>query len=219
LREQEETIGVDDTAPGAVGTEPAQGPEAAAQDGEGAEALREREAALSAVQAEIEALTDSHQRLAADFANYRRRVERDRGDWEEGARGDLLLRLLPVFDNLRRARAAADGSQGADAAVAALAAGLDMVLRGLDEALMGVGLRESVRVGEPFDPATCEAIGEEATDAVAPGHVSAVLQPGYRLGERVLRAALVRVAAAPQGAAPEGAAAEGNGGSGPAGAN
>ena len=201
-------------APGATGVDeaPVGGDEAAAvpaaaEAGAHTQALlAEREAALSALQAEIEALTDSHRRLAADFANYRRRVERDRAEWEDGARGDLLLRLLPVFDNLRRARAAVDGP-GGDGPVGALAAGLDMVLRGLDEVLSAAGVRESVKVGEPFDPATCEAIGEEPGDGVAPGYVTSVLQPGYRLGERVLRAALVRVASAgpePAPADPEG---------------
>lgn len=187
-----------ETQSGAGEAAPAGAVQAAApsRPDEGSDALlAEREAALAAVQAEIEALTDSHRRLAADFANYRRRIERDRADWEEGARGDLLLRLLPVFDNLRRARAAMDGVDGAAPAVGALVAGLDMVLRGLDEALAAVGVRESVAVGDAFDPTTCEAIGEEADAGVPPGHVSSVLQPGYRLGERVLRAALVRVAA------------------------
>ena len=146
--------------------------------------------------AEIEALVDSHRRLAADFANYRRRVERDRAEWEAAARGDLLLRLLPAFDNLRRARAAVDGTaDGGD--LGALRSGLDMVLRGLDETLQAIGLEDSVRVGDLFDPKLGEALGEEATEAVMPGHVSDVLQPGYRLGERVLRPALVRVATAP----------------------
>ncbi len=192
--QKEETIqsGADAASPAEAAAEAA----AAAAPNDAAAEQAEREAALGAMQAEIEALTDSHRRLAADFANYRRRVERDRADWEEGARGDLLLRLLPVFDNLRRARAAADLGQGAEAAAGALLAGLDMVLRGLDDVLAAAGLHESVRVGDPFDPTTCEAIGEEATDDVAPGRVSAVLQAGYRIGERVLRPALVRVAAA-----------------------
>jgi hypothetical protein len=91
----------------------------------------------------------------------------------------------------------------------AQAATVRSALRGLDEVLSAAGVRESVKVGEPFDPATCEAIGEEPGDGVAPGHVTSVLQPGYRLGERVLRAALVRVASA----GPEPAPADSEGGS------
>lgn len=161
-------------------------------DGSGLRAQLE-EAVARLVQAE-----DVQRRLAADFANYRRRVDRDRSEWEETARGDLLLRLLPVFDNLRRARqaagqsATAPSSEGADV----LLTGLDMVIRGLDEALAAVGLQESVAVGDAFDPVLCEAIGQEEREDIEPGHVSEVLQSGYRLGERVLRPALVRVAAA-----------------------
>lgn len=190
-------------------TVPAQSAAEAPPAGEAEEGTAEAD--LARAQADLAALEEAHRRLAADFANYRRRVERDRAGWEEAAQGELLLRLLPVFDNLRRAREAAGAAAGE--AGTALAAGLDMVVRSLDEALASVGVTESVRVGDPFDPATCEALGEEVRDDFAPGSVSAVLLPGYRLGGRVLRPALVRVAAAPapQAAAEEGAAREGEG--------
>jgi molecular chaperone GrpE len=207
--EQDETVPAESAAeaPPAAGAGEGAGeapPAAAAAEGEA-------EADLARAQADLAALEEAHRRLAADFANYRRRVERDRAGWEEAAQGELLLRLLPVFDNLRRAREAAGAAAGEQAT--ALAAGLDMVARSLDEALAAVGVTESVRVGDPFDPATCEALGEEVRDDLAPGSVSAVLLPGYRMGGRVLRPALVRVAAAPaqEAAWGEGAAREGEG--------
>lgn len=161
----------------------------------------------AALEAELRVLDEAHRRLMADFANYRRRVERDRADWEAAARGDLLLRVLPAVDNLRRAReAAARGGQATDAqaALGAVVTGLDMVVRAFDEALTGVGVEESVAVGDAFDPQTAEAIGQDERDDLEPGQVSEVLQAGYRLAGRVLRPALVRVAVAPASPPEEG---------------
>jgi molecular chaperone GrpE len=189
---------------------PAQDMAAAAEATVERSAGTELQAHLEEAAARLAQAEDAQRRLAADFANYRRRVDRDRSEWEATARGDLLLRLLPVFDNLRRARQAA-GQSTADTndAAGALLTGLDMVIRGLDEALMAVGLTESVAVGDAFDPVLCEAIGQEERDDIEPGHVSEVLQSGYRLGERVLRPALVRVATAAAGAAVPGGGSEG----------
>jgi molecular chaperone GrpE len=205
-------MGADDTGPAAADAQAEAQAQAAFDDGARAEADAVATAgaaaaagdevgvddALMRAVADLRDLEEAHRRLAADFANYRRRVERDRAQWEEAARGDVLIRLLPVFDNLRRARGAASAESGGGAN-GALVAGLDMVLRGLDETLGALGVRETVHVGDPFDPVTCEALGEDETLAVPPGRVSQVLQAGYQLGERVLRPALVRVAASPAG--------------------
>lgn len=152
-------------------------------------------AVLDEVLARLAQSEEAQTRLAADFANYRRRVERDRAEWEDAARGDLLVRLLPVFDNLRRARQAASQAPGGEEGASAVLTGLDMVIRGMDETLAALGVEESVHVGDAFDPSLGEAIGEEEREDIAPGQVSSVLQAGYRLAGRVLRPALVRVAA------------------------
>lgn len=176
---------------------------------EGAIFSRTEPGALDEALSRLARSEEAHTRLAADFANYRRRVERDRAEWEDAARSGLLVRLLPVFDNLRRARQAAGQAPGGEDGARALLTGLDMVVRGMDETLGALGVEETVHVGDAFDPALGEAIGEEGREDIEPGHVSDVLQAGYRLGGRVLRPALVRVAAVPMGAAVEPAGREG----------
>ena len=126
-------------------------------------------------------------RLAADFENFRRRsahesLDRARYGAEAAARA-----LLPVLDNLQRAiQHAPEGDPMVD--------GVRMVARQFEDALESIGVTPIDAEGQPFDPAMHEAIGGEESPDVAHDTVLAVLQPGYRLHDRVLRPALVRVA-------------------------
>ncbi|GGC80459.1 protein GrpE [Tersicoccus solisilvae] len=124
------------------------------------------------------------QRLQAEFVNYRRRVDRDRDVARTNAVISVLTALLPVLDDLDAARQHGDLTEGPFAAIAAK----------LDAVLTQQGLERYGEVGAVFDPAIHEALLQQPSDDVDPGHVSHVLRSGYRVGDRVLRAAQVGVA-------------------------
>jgi molecular chaperone GrpE len=127
------------------------------------------------------------QRLQAEYVNYRKRVERDRDVARELAVASLLETLLPVMDDVHLARLHGDLEDGPFAAVA----------EKLETTLGRSGLERFGAVGEPFDPAVHDAlmhVQAELAPGTATTTVVQVLQPGYRVGERVLRAARVAVA-------------------------
>lgn len=130
-------------------------------------------------------LTADLQRISAEYANYRKRVERDRVAVVEAATAGLLTALLPLLDDVDRAREHGDLT-GAFAAVG----------EGLEQVAAKLGLEAYGEVGEPFDPAVHEALMAAAPDPDASVPTcAAVLQKGYRLsGGRVLRPARVSVA-------------------------
>lgn len=147
---------------------------------------------LLEAETKIAALRDQLLRTAADFDNYRKRSRREVEDAQISGREGLLKDLLPVFDNLERATAHVDSITD----LASFTSGLQMVIKQFQEALRRVGIERVPGVGTAFDPAIHEAIQHLETNDVAPGRVAAEVQPGYRLGDRLLRPALVVVAKA-----------------------
>ena len=147
---------------------------------------------LEAARAEALKNRDQLLRMAADFDNYKKRSRRELGDAVKVAREDLLRDLLPVFDNLERASAHASTTTDTKA----LADGISMVQRQFLETLGRLGIERVEASGKPFDPAVHEAVQHLETDDFSPGVVAAELQAGYRIGDRVLRPALVVVAKA-----------------------
>lgn len=132
---------------------------------------------------------DDLQRLSAEYANYRRRVERDRDAVRVQATLDLLSGLVPVLDDVERARRHGD-----------LTGAFQVVGERLEGVVSGLGLERYGSVGDEFDPALHEALAQAEPDPESTVPTCAeVLQHGYRLGGRVLRPALVAVA---DGAAP-----------------
>jgi molecular chaperone GrpE len=173
--------------------------EAEPQSGTGAtvHAPQEQEASstetsdpLAAAQAEAARLKDAWLRTAADYDNYRKRARREADDARRAGREDLLRALLPVFDNLERAIQSAQRS----ADVKAVADGLSLVQRQFVEALEREGIARIPTVGQSFDPGLHEAIQQVETEDHEPGTVIAEVQPGYRQGNRLVRAAMVVVA-------------------------
>ena len=160
---------------------------------------QEREAEVEEVDPLVEAREEAKRvreqmlRLAADFDNYRKRARREHEDAARKAKIDVLRELLPVFDNMERAVAHAE--QATDAK--AVATGVEMVIRQFIDTLEKVGVSRVKALGEVFDPNVHEAIQQIETAEQAPGSVVAELLPGYVLGERLLRAAMVVVAKAP----------------------
>ncbi|MFG2090971.1 nucleotide exchange factor GrpE [Spirillospora sp. NPDC048824] len=123
------------------------------------------------------------QRLKAEYDNYRRRVDRDRVAVREQAVGQVLSELLPVLDDIGRAR---DHDE--------LTGGFKSVAESLEAVTGKLGLVRYGEKGEPFDPTVHEALMHSFSPDVTETSVVDVLQPGYRIGERILRAARVAVA-------------------------
>lgn len=128
-------------------------------------------------------LTADLQRLQAEYVNYRKRVERDRQLVREQAVANALAELLPVLDDVDRARAHGD-----------LEGGFKSVGEALEAVVARLGMSRFGEPGEPFDPAVHEAISLEASADVTAPTTTAVHQCGYRFAGRVVRPAVVSVA-------------------------
>ncbi|GAA3247500.1 nucleotide exchange factor GrpE [Nonomuraea helvata] len=157
------------------------------RDASAAEQAAEQPPAPAAANGELEAQlaerTADLQRLQAEYVNYRRRVERDRAAVREQAVAGALADLLPVLDDIGRAR---DHGE--------LTGGFAKVAESLESALTKLGLSSFGQKGEPFDPTVHEALMHSYSSDVTEPTAVEVLQPGYRLGDRVLRPARVAVA-------------------------
>lgn len=140
------------------------------------------EADVAGVEARVAELTGDLQRIHAEYANYRKRVDRDRELIRQTAVGSVLADLLVVLDDLDRAREHGE-LEGAFKAVG----------DALTATLTRTGLERFGALGEEFDPHQHEAMTHEESDVAVPTIV-AVYQPGYRYADRVLRAARVGVA-------------------------
>jgi molecular chaperone GrpE len=149
--------------------------------------------AADAVAAERDQLRDQLLRTAADFDNFRKRARREMEDAKARGKDDAIKEVLPVFDNLERAVAAAEGAQ----AISSVIEGVKMVLKLFEDTAERMGLKRIKALGERFDPAVHEAIQQQETDAHAPGTILAEVVPGYMFGPRLLRAAMVVVARKP----------------------
>ena len=144
---------------------------------------------LQAARDEARETFGRYQRLAADFENYKRRTRQELGDRTQYANEELLRKLLPILDNLRRALDHAP--EGIDRN---WFEGIKLVTRQFEDTLRAQGLSTIPAVGEQFDPSQHEAIAQEETDEHEEGTIVEEMQPGYRLHERVLRPTLVKVA-------------------------
>jgi molecular chaperone GrpE len=144
---------------------------------------------FQAVRDEAQATFARYQRLAADFDNYKRRTRQELGDRTQYANEELLRKLLPILDNLRRALDHAP--EGIDRN---WYEGIKLVARQFEDTLHAQGLSTIPAVGQKFDPSQHEAIAREETDEHEEGTIVEEMQPGYRLHERVLRPTLVKVA-------------------------
>jgi len=166
-------------------------------------------AQLAKLQAERDDLKDKLLRTLAEMENLRRRTEREIADAKAYAVTSFARDMLGSSDNLRRALESlpADAVKTADAAVKALHEGVELTERELLKTLERHGVRRIDPLAEKFDPNLHQAIFEAPDATIAKGLVSKVVQIGYKIGERVLRPALVGVSAgAPK--APEAPAGE-----------
>lgn len=145
--------------------------------------------AVEEKQKTIEELQQRLQRLQADFDNFRRRTQKEREELGAFVAGDVVLRFLPVIDNMTRAL---DAQKTQDAE--SLRQGLEMIYRQLLQGLEQLGVEPvAAQVGTDFDPACHEAVMMVENPELADNCVEMVFETGYRLKERVLRPAKVRV--------------------------
>jgi len=141
------------------------------------------EAEVGEAEHKLAELTADLQRVHAEYANYRKRVERDRELIKENAIGGVLGELLSVLDDIDRARQHGE-----------LEGAFKSVGESLEATVARMGLDKYGAAGEAFDPNIHEALTHEASDEVSEPTVVAVYQPGYRYSDRVLRPARVAVA-------------------------
>jgi molecular chaperone GrpE len=146
---------------------------------------------LAAAREEAARNLEGWQRAQAEFANARKRLEKQRADAYLDANIDLVRKLLPVVDDMDRALQSAPAEIQGNGWFS----GLTMVGRKFGTVLESLQVEPIEAVGQPFDPNLHEAIGQEPTDEYESGIVSREMQKGYRLGDRVIRPSLVYVAA------------------------
>lgn len=148
------------------------------------------EAAAAAEKEKLEKeLADSreqYQRILAEYANYKRRTEQEKEQIGIFTKAEILTALLTSLDNMERAVAAPAGDD--------YKTGVDLVMRQFREALEKMGLEEINPEGEPFDPNFHNAVMREDAEDIETETVTQVFQKGYKLGDRVLRPAMVKVA-------------------------
>lgn len=147
------------------------------------EALKEE---LEKVKAELEEKADLHLRLQAEFDNFRRRTIKEKDELRKSANADLLGDLLPVLDNFDRALLHAEDSP--------ILEGIVMVQKQMLEILNRAGLEKVGAPGDAFDPKFHDAIMQEEAEDAPSDSIIEVLQPGYKYQDKLLRAAMVKVA-------------------------
>lgn len=144
---------------------------------------------LESLRREKDTLQERLLRTAAEFDNYRKRVDRERRELAEYASADALSELLPIIDNLERAlQAPATGNDEA------FRKGVELIHKQMLDLLRKRGVRPIEAQGADFDPNFHQAVIHEASDAHREGEVMQELQRGYMLGDRLLRPAMVKVA-------------------------
>ncbi len=165
---------------------PAQETEVSLPAGE-LEALKQK---LTEAEARAAEYLDGWQRTQAEFINFRRRLERDRQNEYLAMKAEIIKKFLPVLDDLERALQHPPQENELQAWVN----GVELILRKMQAILEAEGVERIEAEGQMFDPAVHEAISHEPVDGQESGRVIAVVQQGYRIGERLIRPALVRVA-------------------------
>ena len=162
-------------------------PVEAEAEAEGEASVAEWQAALELAVKQRDELKDSLLRAQADFQNFKRRNQTARSDgYEDGVR-ESIAAMLPAIDNLERALDAAEKAEGGEA----LAEGVRMTLNTLLEGLKRFGFEEVPALGQDFDPELHNAVMREAGEE--PGKVLEVFQKGYRVKDKIIRYAMVKV--------------------------
>jgi len=152
---------------------------------------------LSTLQSELEDIRlkaeeylDGWQRARAEFSNYKKRIQKEREETRTFITAEILAKYLDVIDDFQRAL----DDRPSDGETGAWAEGIDMIYRKLKGILEAEGVEEISAEGEAFDPNFHQAITFEESDDHNEGEILGVVQPGYQIGNRIIRPAQVRVA-------------------------
>jgi len=152
-------------------------------------------AELKRIETENAELKDRLARRQADFDNYRKRVDRERGETYNRVVADIAAKLLPVLDNLKRALEAEASVEASESdEFRHFLSGVDLIFKQLNGVLEALGVKPIAAAGEQFNPHIHEAVVTEATDEYEPDTVMQEIVAGYRLGDKLIRPALVKVA-------------------------
>lgn len=152
-------------------------------------------AELKRLESEVKELRDSVARRQADFENYRKRMERERSETYNRVVADIASKLLPVLDNLKRAletEASVEASESDE--FRHFLSGVDLIYKQLNGVLDALGVKPVLAEGEHFDPHLHEAVVTEPTDDYEPDTVIQEIVRGFRIGDKLIRPALVKVA-------------------------
>ncbi len=147
--------------------------------------------AHAALQAERDQLLDRLARLQAEFDNARKRQEREKADFRDYATANVVEQFLPVLDNFTLAL-------GANASADQLRQGVELIVKQMDEVLRGLNVQPVPTVGEPFDPRVHEALGSVERDDLPDHSVADEVRRGYKLRDKLLRPAMVRIVSNPK---------------------
>ena len=146
-----------------------------------------KDAELEALKAELAAKNDQLMRTAAEFDNFKKRTERERASVAEFAKAGLIKQLLPILDNIDRAAAADHGS-------ADYIKGIEMIVKQFEAIVSNLNIEEIANPGDQFDPNFHEAVMHIEDETLGENVIAEVLQKGYKIGDTVIRAAMVKVA-------------------------
>lgn len=175
-----------------VAAEQEQSAEESASSSESQQASAEPPAPPS-LEEQLEEMKGNYLRALAEQENYRKRMAREMNDLKENTRIRTLQEVCGIYDLLQMAVDAAKNAQD----VSALRQGVEMTFGELKRTFEGFGMKVLDAVGKPFDPALHQAVGAEASDDVPEGTVLRQWKPGFQIGERLLRAAMVVVSSGP----------------------
>jgi len=142
---------------------------------------------LELLQQRYDELDDKYLRLLAEYDNFRKRTQREKDEMYRGATAAALEKILPIWDNFQRAMAFDAGSED-------FAKGIELIAGSFSETLKGFGLEAYGEVGESFDPKLHYAVSHIEDENLGSNVISQVMQQGYRLGERIIRFAMVQTA-------------------------
>lgn len=152
-------------------------------------------AELKRLEGEVKELMDSLARRQADFENYRKRMESKRGETHNRVVADIAAKLLPVLDNLKRALEMEASVEAAESdEFRHFLSGVDLIHKQLNGVLDALGVKPVLAEGQQFDPHLHEAVVTEPTDEFEPDTVMQEIVRGFRIGDKLIRPALVKVA-------------------------
>lgn len=140
-----------------------------------------------ALKTELEKTKDLLARTAAEFDNFKKRTERERAGIAEYAKTSVMKELLPIFDNIDRALSCESGSED-------YAKGVEMIVKQFVALTEKLGMQEIAKQGDTFDPNLHEAVMHIEDETLGENVIAEVLQKGYKYGDTVVRAAMVKVA-------------------------